>query len=189
MQVEICSNQYLCSHVHGGNMIAYTDGGSRGPGMHGAVGGVLYLPRGDAVAIISQYLGVNIDSNEAEYHAVIALLQRCLEMNAMIFPHVREIHIHTDSRILVNHRKSRLNMRSEKLKLLFGRIGELESRLKKNLQGGFSIEYHYVRRERNRIADHLVNEAFRDRFQKTRLGKPKKRTDREVSEGEPRALA
>lgn len=125
---------------------AYIDGGARGnPGPAGY--GVRVTDNGGKVlAEISKFLGHGTN-NFAEYSALLAALDYALQ-------HVhKKLKIFSDSELLVKQMKGEYKVRSPELRPLYdqarARIRKLES---------FNIQH--LRREQNRDADRLANEAM-----------------------------
>jgi len=127
-------------------IIAHIDGGSRGNPGPAAYGLVLSTADGAPVASLSKYLG-HTTNNVAEYEGLLAALDYALEHNHL---HLKII---TDSELLARQITGRYKVRNPNLKLLHDRARALIAQL-----DGFRIEH--VRREHNREADRLANEAM-----------------------------
>lgn len=128
-------------------LIAYTDGGARGnPGPAGA-GVVLYDATGkEEVATISEYIG-EATNNVAEYTAVLMALQRAKELGAS------EVHVRMDSELVQRQMTGVYRVKQPHLQTLFVRIYNLAQQFRK-------VSYEHVRREKNKRADELANEAM-----------------------------
>lgn len=121
----------------------FVDGGARGnPGPAGA-GGVL---TGAKPFFISEYLG-ETTNNVAEYTALILLLRKAVELG------YDELEIFADSELMVRQIGGQYKVKDAKLKELFAQAKEQIAKLK-----NFSLTH--VRREQNKDADKLVNEAI-----------------------------
>jgi len=123
----------------------YTDGGARGnPGPAGL--GVVMYADGKIVKRHSRYLG-KATNNQAEYRAVIDALEHAREMGA------KEIELVMDSELVVKQLNREYRVKDKDLAQLFVQVW--------NLTLGFSkFTVRHVRREQNKEADKLVNEAI-----------------------------
>jgi len=126
-------------------MVAWIDGGSRGnPGVAGC-GVVLQLPDG-LVERHTLFLG-EATNNVAEYTALLAALGRAQELGA------DEIQVRTDSELMVKQLDGRYRVRASHLVPYW--------RQAKTLLAGFpKATVVHVRREQNRAADRLANQAM-----------------------------
>ncbi len=131
-------------------MIAYTDGGARGNPGPAAYGVVIQSSDGRVIAELQRYLG-ETTNNEAEYQGLIAALEYALAH------HVEKLKVFSDSELIVRQIQKHYKVKSGGLRPLYDRAQELIGRL-----GPFSISH--VRREQNREADRLVNEAIDRHF-------------------------
>ena len=127
-------------------LIIYTDGGARGnPGPAG-IGAILFNEEKKIVAEISTYLGV-ATNNQAEYKALIAALKKAHELKA------EELECYLDSELVVKQLKREYKVKNQDLAPLFLEIHNLSLSFKK-------ITYTHIRRELNKEADKLANEAM-----------------------------
>lgn len=127
-------------------LIIYTDGGARGnPGPAG-IGAILFNEEKKIVAEISTYLGV-ATNNQAEYKALIAALKKAQELKA------EELECYLDSELVVKQLKREYKVKNQDLAPLFLEIHNLSLSFKK-------ITYTHIRRELNKEADKLANEAM-----------------------------
>jgi ribonuclease HI len=129
-------------------LTAYTDGAARGnPGPAGA--GVQILDaHGACVAEKTQYLG-ETTNNVAEYQALILALESALELGA------QALEVRSDSELMVRQMTGRYRVKHPGLLPLFERAKALARRLGR-------VEYAHVRREANREADRLANQAIEE---------------------------
>ncbi len=136
--------------------MAHIDGGARGnPGPAG-YGVVLEDESGRPVAALSKYLGRQTN-NYAEYSGLLAALQYALQHG------YKAMKVFSDSELLVRQLKGIYKVRNEGLRPLYQEAKVLIRRLE-----WFEIEH--VRREQNREADRLANQAM-DKGQALRLRK------------------
>lgn len=125
-----------------------TDGGSRGnPGPAG-IGFVIEVD-GSVVCDGGRYLG-EYTNNVAEYEAMIWGLE-----NVYALGH-REVSVYADSELLVRQINGQYRVKNEGLKPLFLRTLSL-------LRGFDDFKVEHVRRELNKLADALANEAMDER--------------------------
>ena len=125
----------------------YTDGGARrNPGP--AASSFVAIDEGKVIHKNSLYLGVRTN-NEAEYEAVILALSWLIN-NLDILEH-KDIVFKLDSELVARQLSGIYKIKSPNLRILVTKIKNLESRLEKK------IKYISVRREKNKLADVLVN--------------------------------
>lgn len=124
----------------------HTDGGARGnPGP--AASGAFSPELGE----IKKYLGV-ATNNQAEYTAVIIALEAAVEYKKH-HPEYTEIHFFLDSELIVKQMKREYKVKNPELQKLFLQVWNLSSQFTK-------VTFTHVRREYNKDADRLVNEAI-----------------------------
>ena len=133
------------------NIIIHTDGGARGnPGPAG-VGVLIQIGEETKNRVeISKYIG-NATNNQAEYRAVIEALKYLEEnySNSDI-----EAKFYLDSELVVEQLNGRYKVKNEGLKPLFYEARELILKL------GGKISFSHILREKNHVADKLVNIAI-----------------------------
>lgn len=123
----------------------YCDGGARGnPGPAG-IGFVLQLPEAPVVQH-GEYIG-EVTNNVAEYRALIAGLTRA-QQAAVI-----ELEVFLDSELVVRQMHGEYRVKDAKLKPLFAEAQQLAAQFR-------PITFAHVSREKNAVADRLVNEAI-----------------------------
>jgi len=127
-------------------LIIYTDGGARGnPGPAG-IGAIIYDEGENILAELSEYIGI-ATNNQAEYRAVILALKKAIELQAS------EIDFYLDSELVVKQLNGEYRVRNKDLMPIFLEI--------KNYLKNFSqVSFSHVRRELNKEADRLANEAM-----------------------------
>jgi ribonuclease HI len=126
--------------------IAHIDGGARGnPGPAGW-GAVVQSSDGAIAAELRGGLPY-ATNNVAEYHGLLAALRWCVEQGA------GNVHIKSDSLLLVQQMRGVYKVKNDGLKPLHG-----EARLLAHKIG--HVTYEHVRRELNKDADRLANEAI-----------------------------
>ena len=127
-------------------LILYTDGGARGNPGPGAIGVVIKNLKSEVVKEIGKGIGRSTN-NEAEYKAIITGLEACLEKGAT------HLECYLDSQLVVSQLKGEFKVKDVKLKSLWTQA--------KNIEGNFKeVLYIHVPREKNYLADKIVNEVL-----------------------------
>jgi len=124
----------------------YTDGGARGNPGPAASAFVLEAEDGTTLAARGDAIGV-ATNNVAEYRAVIAGLERAVELG------VSHVEVVSDSELVVKQMTGEYRIKNKALLELSLEVKELERQIG-------SVVYRSVRREHNELADSLVNEAL-----------------------------
>ncbi len=127
-------------------IIAYTDGGSRGnPGPAAAA---FSLSNNDGKTLLAKaFFLQQTTNNVAEYTAVIKALQHLKQFNP------NQITIFCDSELLVKQLNGQYKVKSEQLRPLFRQAVHLLKQFK-------SSKIIHIPREKNKQADKLVNQAL-----------------------------
>ncbi|MFH0955701.1 MAG: ribonuclease HI family protein [Candidatus Falkowbacteria bacterium] len=124
----------------------YTDGGARGnPGPAG-IGVVILDEWGNPVAEISEYIG-EVTNNQAEYKALIVGLAEAKKFGA------RELEVFLDSELVVKQLNREYRVKDKDLAPLFVQVYNISLGFKK-------IIFKHIFREKNELADKLVNQAL-----------------------------
>jgi ribonuclease HI len=124
----------------------FTDGGARGNPGPAAYAYVLEDADGDVLAAHGEAIGV-ATNNVAEYSALIAGLEKAVDLG------VRELEVVSDSELMVKQMRGEYRVKNEALRELSVRAGVLA-------RAAGRVTYTAVRREHNKLADRLVNEAL-----------------------------
>ena len=123
-----------------------TDGGARGnPGPSG-IGVVIADGTGKNISLHKKYIG-EATNNVAEYKALILALAEAHKIAA------DDLQINMDSELIVRQMQGRYKIKEPTLKVLAGEVLVLIKNFK-------SVSFNHVRREQNKLADKLVNEAI-----------------------------
>jgi ribonuclease HI len=125
---------------------ANIDGGSRGNPGPAAYGVVIRDGKGEIVGRLKKYIG-NYTNNVAEYFGLIAALDFAQTHG------IRTLKVECDSELVVKQMRGQYKVKNADLRPLF-------ERARKMSQGLESFRIEHVRRERNREADALVNQAL-----------------------------
>lgn len=127
-------------------LLIYTDGGARGnPGPAG-IGAVLKNEAGELVCEMCQYIG-ETTNNQAEYKAVIMAIEKAKELGAMF------LDFFLDSQLVVEQLNGNYKVKNADLAPLFVKIHNARLGFKKTT-------FTHIRREFNKEADALVNQAL-----------------------------
>jgi ribonuclease HI len=129
----------------GREITANIDGGSRGNPGPAAYAVVVSADDGTRLASLSKFLG-HATNNVAEYEGLLAALDYAIEHN------YRRLKVITDSELLARQITGQYKVRNANLKVSYDRARTLIAQF-----DAFRIEH--VRRENNREADRLANEA------------------------------
>ncbi len=128
-------------------LIIHTDGGARGnPGPAG-IGVVIEDEKGKILEEHAKYLGTTTN-NQAEYKAVILGLERAVALGAT------SVEVVSDSELLIRQANGEYKVKNPQLAVRFLEMKNLETRL------GGHVRYRHVRREYNKHADKLSNDAM-----------------------------
>ncbi len=128
-----------------GKLIIYTDGGARNnPGPAG-IGVVLYDENKKIIETYKEYIG-EATNNQAEYRALVKALQLAERHSP------EKIECFLDSELVVKQLNKEYKVKDPGLRDLCNQV--LDLAMFKN------ISFHHVRREQNKLADKLVNEAI-----------------------------
>ena len=134
---------------------ANIDGGARGNPGPAAYGAVVRNAKGEVLAELAEYLGIQTN-NFAEYSGLIAALEYAVREN---YPFLKVL---SDSELLVKQMKGQYRVKNLGLLELYDRARALVRKLQH-----FSIDH--VLREYNREADRLVNKVLDNRTHGARL--------------------
>jgi len=124
----------------------YTDGGSRGNPGPGGAGYLLQTPAGKLLESKAFFLP-ETTNNAAEYSAVLKGLEAARRLGA------QEVVLYSDSELLVRQLGGQYKVKSEHLKKLYAAC-------MKQLAGFRRWTAEHIPREKNTLADRLVNEAM-----------------------------
>lgn len=141
----IAQPQQKTSAINSESLQIFTDGGARGnPGPAGA--GWILKQKGEIIKRGKKFLG-EATNNQAEYQALILALHDAKKLD----PQALEIHM--DSELAVKQILGEYKVKNEELKTLFAQV-------KAVLQAFPKWSICHVRREQNKEADKLANEAM-----------------------------
>lgn len=128
-------------------LIIEADGGSRGnPGLSGAGAVVIDAASGNILREISEAVGI-ATNNVAEYSAVIFALEAAFEIDP-----AAEIVVRMDSKLVVEQMSGRWKIKHPDMLSLGAKVQKLIS--------GKNVEFVWIPREQNVLADALANKAM-----------------------------
>ena len=132
-------------------IIIQTDGGSRGNPGPAAVGAII-SQEGQILKKYGESIG-QATNNQAEYQAVIFALKKVKLLFGKKKAKEMEIEIKVDSELIVKQLNHEYKIKEKDLQLLFIKIWNL-------ILDFNSVSFKYVRREENKEADQMVNQAL-----------------------------
>lgn len=132
----------------------FTDGGARGNPGPAAAAAVLLNEQEEIVARDGKYVGADTN-NFAEYTGLV------LGLNLALANGVTELKCHLDSELIVMQMNGAYRVKEKRLKEMWDNANALVSKFA-------DIKFVHVRREKNKIADKMVNEIL----DATAAGKP-----------------
>jgi len=137
-----------------GNMTLkiYTDGGAKGNPGPASIGMVFYVDDKD-IFRYREDIGI-ATNNVAEYSAVITAMSKLIRQltdQMSELENIVKIEFYSDSRLLVNQVNGLFKVKNAKIREFIFKIRTLEQEIK------LPISYHLIPREKNRVADRLVN--------------------------------
>jgi ribonuclease HI len=124
----------------------YTDGGARGNPGPAAYGYVLEAEDGTILASEGRSIGV-ATNNVAEYRGLVAGLAKAVELS------IPWLEVRLDSELIVKQMRGEYRVRNRSLRTLSLEAARLARQLG-------HVDYQHVPRERNELADSLVNQAL-----------------------------
>jgi len=134
-------------------IIIYTDGGARGnPGPAG-IGAVITDEKGNVLKSVSKPLGVRTN-NWAEYEAVILAL---VELKKLVPKNERKdtrVEVRSDSELVTRQLRGEYQIKEESLFPQFIKIWNMR------VSDFPNLSFTHIRREENKEADRLANEAM-----------------------------
>ncbi|MBI2355737.1 MAG: ribonuclease HI family protein [Candidatus Doudnabacteria bacterium] len=127
-------------------LVIYTDGGARGNPGPAAIGAVIYGAGERPLRQIGEYIGSGTN-NQAEYKALIRGLTEAAALGA------KEALCFLDSELVVRQLTGKYKVKEPELKNLAAEVFKISNKF-------LRVEFKHVGREKNKLADKLVNEAL-----------------------------
>jgi ribonuclease HI len=134
----------------------FTDGGARGNPGRAAFAYVLEAEDGTVLAAHGESIGV-ATNNVAEYRALVAGLAKAAELQVL------ELEVVSDSELMVKQMQGVYRVKNEALR-------ELSVEAARHARAVGEVTYTAVRREENKLADKLVNDALDSAERRAALG-------------------
>ncbi|OGM19844.1 hypothetical protein A2686_01275 [Candidatus Woesebacteria bacterium RIFCSPHIGHO2_01_FULL_38_10] len=131
----------------------YTDGGARGnPGP--AAGAFVLIDGGRVFLSETKYLGIRTN-NEAEYSALLLASQWLKKNKEKFFSQKTKVDFFLDSELVVRQMNGLYRVKSKSLKFLVRKI-------KSHLESIEGVTFNFISREKNKLADKLVNQEINE---------------------------
>ena len=130
---------------HKSQFSLYTDGGARGNPGPGGIGVV--IKKGDEVVFQKGKSIGHSTNNQAEYKALILGLEELSRLTE------GEVVCFLDSELIVKQLNGEYRVKDEGLKPLFSEVLKLKEKFAR-------IKFEHIKREKNKLADSLVNQAL-----------------------------
>jgi ribonuclease HI len=127
-------------------VVIYTDGGARGNPGPAAIGVVIYNVSGKEIERYGKYIGTTTN-NQAEYRALIVALEMASKIG------IESVVCQADSELMVRQLQGKYKIKESGLAHLAAEVLRLTTKFKQ-------IEFVHIPREKNKLADQLVNEAL-----------------------------
>lgn len=136
------------------SLIIYTDGGARGNPGPAAIGVYIIDSDGKEILRTNKQIG-EATNNTAEYRAVIEALE-WIKKNLQFTPKVSGLNFqfYLDSSLVVNQLNGVFKVKQSHLRDLLLQVRKLEQEIRGK------ISYNFIIREKNKVADFLVNSSF-----------------------------
>ena len=139
------SQPSLFGEPGGGSAIAHIDGGSRGN--PGPAGYGVHIEHADGTTVeLKEQVGV-ATNNVAEYRGLLAALTWATSHG------VDRLHVRSDSLLLVKQMRGEYKVKHAGLRPLWQEARDLAKQIRE-------VQFEHVRRELNKDADRLANEAM-----------------------------
>ena len=141
------------------DLIAHIDGGARGNPGPAAIGVMVRDGQGNVLAEEGRCIGHGTN-NEAEYQALIRLLEVAAQDPAIKDSGAKTLRVHCDSKLIVMQVTGEWKIKEPRLRDLYDKVQQVKRHVP------FVLRIKHVPREQNKDADRLVNQAL-DAAEKT----------------------
>lgn len=131
-------------------LTVFTDGGARGNPGPAAIGAVVYDAQGNELTSLSEYLG-EATNNVAEYTAIVRILEHLTTV--LDDTKAYQVTLKLDSQLAERQLNGAYKVKDQTLKGFYDQAKTLVDQYA-------SVEFIHVRREENKVADKLVNDAL-----------------------------
>ncbi len=136
------------------DLIIYTDGGSRGNPGPSAIGVVFKDKNENTLKKYAQFIGY-ATNNEAEYQAIIFALKKAKLIFGKDKIKKMKVLIKMDSELAFKQLTGQYKLREERIQKFFIEIHNLKIDF-------YKVDFMHIKREFNKEADALVNQALND---------------------------
>lgn len=133
-------------------IIIYIDGGSRNNPGPAAIGVVFCNEQGQEIKKYSEYIE-EATNNEAEYRALIFALEKFKQLFGKKLAMSSEVELRSDSELIIKQLQGEYKVLEPRIQTLFIKAWNLKLDFKK-------VKFRLISREKNKLADSLVNEAL-----------------------------
>jgi ribonuclease HI len=131
----------------------FTDGGSRGNPGPSACAFISYNAQGAIQEKRGKYIGF-CTNNNAEYQGVIMALDYLVQFKKTLKRDLIIVNFYIDSRLVVSQLNGLFKVKDAGIRILIAKIREKENEL------SVPIRYNLIPREKNYLADNLVNQTL-----------------------------
>ena len=131
-------------------LTVFTDGGARGNPGPAAIGFVIKNSSGKILCQQGIAVG-KTTNNVAEYLAVIEALKWLAKKTDLVFS---QINFFLDSKLVVSQLNGLFKIKETKMRDLIVKVRQFEREL------GGNVSYHLIPRQKNKLADSLVNQTL-----------------------------
>jgi len=135
------------------DLVAFIDGGARGNPGPAAIGVIVRDADGNVLLEEGKAIG-HATNNEAEYRALIHLLEKCASDPLIRASGAKTLHVRSDSTLLVMQITGKWKIKEPRLRALYDEVQKAKNGLP------FALRIRHVPREKNKDADKLVNQAM-----------------------------
>ncbi len=133
--------------MHIQKVTVHTDGGSRGNPGHAAIGVVIRnAETSEVIFEHGSYIGITTN-NVAEYSALVKALETAKDLGA------QAVAVYMDSELIVRQMQGRYKIKEPTLQVLAAKVIQLKNNFTE-------VTFEHVRREFNKDADRMVNQAL-----------------------------
>ncbi|MBN2097425.1 MAG: ribonuclease HI family protein [Candidatus Omnitrophica bacterium] len=130
--------------------LVFIDGASRGNPGDAGIGIIIQDAQGEVLRSLYKYIG-QTTNNVAEYTALIYALQEALILG------LKDVVVNSDSELLVKQLNGEYRVKNDNLRSLYEQFLHLKSGFNK-------LELRQIKREENKAADELANQAINTRI-------------------------
>ena len=135
------------------NLIAHIDGGARGNPGPAAIGVVVTDDQGNVLFEEGKTIGT-ATNNEAEYRALIYLLEKAATDPVLTNSGAENLRVHCDSQLLVQQVTGNWKIKEPRLQELYNQVQAVKVAVP------FDLRIKHVPREDNKRADQQLNQAL-----------------------------